>query len=246
VSSPSFQRARSPEHKAQRREAILAASARLAERDGVRQVTLADIAHDVGVHKSALLRYFQTREEIFLELTARAWREWARDTSHALARVDPGDAAASAAVLAAGFATRPLLCDLIPHTALNLERHASLEAVRAYKHTSLGAVDAVAAALEAPLPHLSADGRRELVSAVALLAGAMYQIATPPQPLVQLYEAEPGLGHALLDLPGRLTRAAEVLIAGLETLPGDAPDRSYRRDTGQTYPYAATPDNAVQ
>jgi AcrR family transcriptional regulator len=217
VASPTFQRARSPEHKAQRREAILAASARLAERDGVRQVTLADIADEVGIHKSALLRYFQTREEIFLELTARAWREWAQHTSEDLAEVDPGDADATGAVLAAGFAARPLLCDLIPHTALNLERHASLQAVRAYKHTSLGAVEAVAAALGAPLADLSADERRELVSAVALLAGAMYQIATPPPPLAQLYEAEPRLGHALLDLPGRLTRATRVLIAGLET-----------------------------
>ena len=216
MASPTFQRARSPEHKAQRREAILAASARLAKRNGVRQVTLADIADDVGIHKSALLRYFQTREEIFLELTARAWREWAQHTSEALAQLDPGDADAAATVLAAGFAARPLFCDLIPHTALNLERHASLDAVLAYKHTSLAAVEAVAIALEAPLADLSADERRELVSAVALLGGAMYQIATPPPPLVELYEAEPRLGHALLDLPGRLTRATRVLIAGLE------------------------------
>lgn len=223
MASPTFQRARSPEHKAQRRESILAASATLAERDGVRQVTLAEIADEVGIHKSALLRYFQTREEIFLELAARAWREWARHTSKALARLDPGDADATAAVLAAGFAGRPLLCDLIPHTALNLERHASLDAVRAYKYTSLGAVEEVATALEAPLPDLNTDERRELVSAVALLAGAMYQIATPPPPLARLYEAEPRLGHALLELPERLTRATRVLIAGLETLPGRVP-----------------------
>jgi AcrR family transcriptional regulator len=216
MASPIFQRARSPEHKAQRREAILAASARLAERNGVRQVTLADIAGDVGIHKSALLRYFHTREEIFLELTARAWREWAQHTTEALGQLDPGDADGAAAVLAAGFAARPLLCDLIPHTALNLERHASLDAVLAYKHTSLGAVEAVAIALEAPLADLSADERHELVSAVALLAGAMYQIATPPPPLAELYETEPRLGHALLDLPGRLTRATRVLIAGLD------------------------------
>jgi AcrR family transcriptional regulator len=218
VPSPPFQRARSAEHKAQRREAILAASARLAARDGVRQVTLADIAEGVGIHKSALLRYFQTREEIFLELTARAWGEWAQQTSAALTRLGTGDADTAAAVLAEGFAARPLLCDLIPHTALNLERHASLEAVRAYKQTSLAGVEDVANALDVPLPELSAHERRELVSAVALLAGAMYQIATPPPPLAELYQAEPILGHSLLDLPGRLTRAARVTIAGLQTL----------------------------
>ena len=43
----------------------------------------------------------------------------------------------------------------------------------------------------------------------------MYQIATPPPPLAELYRADPRLGHSLLDLSGRLTRAARVTIAGL-------------------------------
>ena len=104
----------------------------------------------------------------------------AEATSAALGEIAPGDADAVAATLARSFVARPLLCDLIPHTALNLERHASVEAVRAYKLTSLGAVDAVATALAGPLPDLTAEERRELVSAVALLAGSMFQIATPP------------------------------------------------------------------
>ncbi|HEY2478918.1 MAG TPA: TetR family transcriptional regulator [Solirubrobacterales bacterium] len=214
----SFKRARRPEQKEQRREAILAAAAELAAREGVREVTLGDIARAVGIHKSALLRYFETREQIFLELTARAWGEWREATSAALAKVAPGDADAVAATLAGSFVERPLLCDLIPHTALNLERHASVEAVRAYKTISLGAVDAVATVLADPLADLDDDQRRELVSSVALLAGSMYQIATPPPPLAELYKREPQLGHFLLDLEGRLTRATRVMIAGIEAL----------------------------
>jgi AcrR family transcriptional regulator len=218
MTEPTFQRARSPEHKEQRREAILAAAARLARRDGVRAVTLGDIAAEVGIHKSALLRYFETREQIFLELTARSWREWAVAVTEALAGVAPDDAEAAAATLADGFVSRPLLCDLIPHTALTLERHVSLEAVRAYKHTSLGAVEAVAAALARGLPSLDLSQCRELVSTVALLAGGMYQISTPPPPLAELYVTEPELGHALLDLRGRLERSALVTIRGLESV----------------------------
>jgi AcrR family transcriptional regulator len=223
---PTFQRARTAENKAHRREAILTAAAQLAARDGVRQVTLTDIAAAVGMHKSALLRYFETREQIFLELTGRAWREWAAAVRAGLADVASVNAApAVAAVLAHEFAARPLLCDLIPHTALNLERHASIEAVRAYKLTSLGAVEDAASALEGPLPDLTAEDRRQLVSTLALLAGAMYQIATPPPPLAELYATDPKLGHALLDLEPRLSRAAQVTIAGLRALP-TAPPRT--------------------
>jgi AcrR family transcriptional regulator len=221
TASTAFQRARSPEHKAERREAILDAAARLAARDGVRQVSLTDIAAVVGIHKSALLRYFETREQIFLELTGRAWTEWAATTGTALSEIHEDDAGkATADALAASFASRPLLCDLIPHTALNLERHVSTHAVRAYKLTSLGAVESVAATLQGPLPDLSAEDRRELISITALLAGAMYQIATPPPPLAELYATDPELGHALIDLEPRLARAAQVAICGLRALSG--------------------------
>ncbi|HEX4308081.1 MAG TPA: TetR family transcriptional regulator [Solirubrobacterales bacterium] len=216
--SEDFQRARRPEQKEQRREAILAAAADLARRDGVREVTLSQIARAVGIHKSALLRYFETREQIFLELTGREWGAWREATVAALGALKPGDTDAVAAALAGSFVERRLLCDLIPHTALNLERHASVEAVHAYKLTSLGAVDAVAAALSGPLPDLTDDGRRELVSYVALLAGSMFQIATPPPPLADLYKREPKLGHSLLDLDARLTRATRVAITGIATL----------------------------
>ena len=211
-----FRRARRPEHKAQRREAILAAAAGLAARDGVRAVSLGDIAAEVGIHKSALLRYFETREQIFLELTGRSWRAWAQATSAAVGDLAPGDSAPVADALADSFVSRPLLCDLIPHTALSLERHVSREAALAYKLTSLGAVEAVTDALAGPLPQLDAGQRRELVSAVALLAGSMYQIATPPPPLAELYAERPELGHVLLALGPRLARCARVLIAGLE------------------------------
>jgi AcrR family transcriptional regulator len=219
MANETFQRARRPEQKEQRREAILAAAAELARRDGVRAVSLSDIARAVGIHKSALLRYFETREQIFLELTAREWRDWEAATTAALGALAPGDADAVAATLASSFVSRPLLCDLLPHAALNLERHASLAAVRAYKETSLGAVEAATAALAGPLPDLADEARRELVSVVALLAGSLYQIATPPDPLRRLYEEEPAIGHSLLDLEPRLTRAARVTIAGLGSLP---------------------------
>jgi AcrR family transcriptional regulator len=218
MGTETFQRARRPEQKAMRREAILAAASQLAERDGVRAVTLSDIARSVGIHKSALLRYFETREQIFLDLTGRAWEEWAEATGAALSTIAPGDADTVARTLANGFVERPLLCDLIPHTALNLERHVSTEAVRAYKVVSLAAVHSVTDALAGPLPDLGADQRRELVSYVALLAGGMYQIATPPPPLAELYEREPDLGHSLHDLEAGLTRAARVAIAGLTAL----------------------------
>lgn len=226
TSGAAFQRARRPEQKQERRDAILAAARRLALRDGVRQVSLADIADEVGIHKSALLRYFETREQIFLELTAAAWEDWVQAVRADLApgpgpaAVPPGAAGPPgatsrvAAVLARSFAIRPLLCDLIPHTALNLERNASVAAVHRYKLTSLGAIADAAALVHRALPGLTGTECGEFVAAMASLAGSLWQVANPPPPLAELYAAEPELARACVDLEPRLRRTAEVLLAG--------------------------------
>ena len=210
-----FQRARRPEQKRQRQEAILDAARQLAIQKGVRNVTLTDIAARVGIHKSALLRYFETREQIFLELTADGWREWAQTLSADLDRVRTGAADAVADILASSFAERPLLCDLIAHTALNLERHASVLAVRKYKLTSLGAVGDAANAVQRTLPNLTAEESQELIATIASLAGALWQIANPPSALAELYASDRQLSSACVELAPRLRRTALILLAGL-------------------------------
>lgn len=77
------------------------------------------------------------------------------------------------------FADRPLLCDLIRHTALNLDRHTSAEAVRRYGLTSLGAIGGV---VHRVLPELTQTECTESVSAMTTLAGALWQTANPPEP----------------------------------------------------------------
>jgi AcrR family transcriptional regulator len=264
MTAETYQRARRPEQKLERRDAILAAASELALRDGVRAVSLADIAARVGIHKSALLRYFETREQIFLELTARAWREWAAALRDELepapgssaetvpAETEPAEAAPAgtvpaerepagtmsaetvpaetagrggavpvdeavlvADVFARSFGTRPLLCDLVSHTPLNLERNVSVEAVRRYKLTSLGAVEEAATLVRGVLPALTQTECVEFVSAIASLAGAVWQMANPVPVLAELYAADPALSRACIDLTGRLRRTGGILLAGL-------------------------------
>jgi AcrR family transcriptional regulator len=210
-----FQRARRPEQKQARRAAILAAARRRADRDGVRTVSLGDIAADIGIHKSALLRYFETREEIYLELTAAAWGEWEAGLAVALGAVRTGDAAAVAAVLARSFADRTLFCDLLDHTPLTFERHVSVEAVRRYKRVSLAAVSRGGAAVAAALPALNDGQGREVISILARLAGQTWQIANPPAELTVLYRSSPEFASACVELAPSLERAAGLVLAGL-------------------------------
>src|SRR5271169_56426 len=97
---PDFQRARSAAAKQLRESAILEAARRIGAERGIRQVTLTEIAEAVGMHKSALLRYFETREEIFLRLTAEGWQEWSGALRAELEILTDPTPAATAAVFA--------------------------------------------------------------------------------------------------------------------------------------------------
>ncbi|MGH3759483.1 TetR family transcriptional regulator [Actinophytocola sp.] len=210
-----FQRARRPEHKRQRYEAILAAARSLAVRDGVRAVSLADIAGAVGMHKSALLRYFETREEIYLRLAADDWREWTSGMRTALADLPPGSVEGVASALATTLAERPLLCDLMTHAPLNLERNVSLEAVRSFKHAAVGSLGEIAAEVRTVLPALGEQDAFELVAAVGMIAAGLWQIGHPTPTVLELYAQEPHLSHQSIPFAPTVARMAETITRGL-------------------------------
>ncbi|WP_433574834.1 TetR family transcriptional regulator [Nocardia brasiliensis] len=221
-----FERARTPEAKRVRQDAILAAAARLATADGVREVTASAIAEAVGMHKSAMLRYFETREDIFLQLATQAWEDWSVAVRAELAELAGRPSAGRAewnrtagevaAVLARSLAERPLFCDLLAHTPLNLERNVSLERVKAFKTGAIAVVADVSAALCTVTP-LRLDQAHSVVATATAMAGAMWQMAAPTTNLREFYRAEPELAHAVVEVEPRLTDIIEALLTGYAT-----------------------------
>jgi AcrR family transcriptional regulator len=210
--SSGFRRARSPEAKAAREHAILEAARALGARRGIREITLTDIADEVGMHKSAMLRYFETREEIFLRLTADGWREWTPVLCDRIraATTPTGVAAAFASTLA----ERGAFCDLLAQAPLNLERNVSVEAVRAFKLTTGASLALITDAVRDTLPGLSSAAAADTVAIATSLAGTFWQISTPSEKIAELYRSDPRLGHALIDLEPRLRRILVAYLLG--------------------------------
>lgn len=215
-----FQRARSSTAKQQREDAILAAARQLGIQVGIRQVTLTDIATAVGMHKSAMLRYFETREQIFLTLTSSEWRAWSAALRHRSGALTPGtDAATVASVITESLLERPLFCDLLAQAPMNLERNVSLDAVREFKLATLDEVNAISAELGRVLA-LREEQSVDVIATATSLAGALWQMATPGEEIQQLYRSDPRLAHAIVDVGPRLTR---VLTAVLNQFSSAAP-----------------------
>jgi AcrR family transcriptional regulator len=213
VTNTAFQRARSAEAKHQREVAILTAATRLGAKQGIRQVTLTDIAEAVGMHKSALLRYFETREQIFLKLTEAGWRDWSPALRAELDRCTP-DPAGVAQAFASTLVDRPMFCDLLAQAPINLERNVSLDSVRDFKLVTLEEVAAITGDLHRLL-RLTEQQSVDMIATAVSMAGALWQMATPGPEVQALYRDDPRLAHAVVTVGPRLVRVLTSLLDGM-------------------------------
>ncbi|AGP55357.1 TetR family transcriptional regulator [Streptomyces rapamycinicus] len=218
MTTPAFQRARSAQAKQAREEAILDAARALARERGVRDVTLTDIAGAVGMHKSALLRYFETREQIFLRLTAEGWRQWSAELRGDLERRTHTTAPEIAEAVAATLAARPMFCDLLAQAPMNLERNVSIDSVRDFKLVTFEEIGLIGDELRRLLG-LTELQTVDLVATATSLAGALRQMAAPGPRLRELYETDPRLGHAIVEVEPRLRRVLTAFLSGLDAEP---------------------------
>jgi len=210
-----FQRARTEANKKRRATDLVEAARELALRDGARCVTLIAIAAHAGVHASAVRRYFDSREEILLVLTAQEWASWADEMVKALKGSAVVRVEQVASLLAKSISGRALFCDLLAHASLTLERQVPLEVARTFKLAALDAVDSIGSAIAGTVPQLDAQDARDLVTVTTALAAMLWQYAHPPPALEQLYRDDPRLGHTMEDFGARLSRMIGYAAAGI-------------------------------
>lgn len=211
-----FVRARRPEQKRQRREALLAAARELAVRSGVRNVSLGGVAAAAGLAKSNVARYFGTREEIFLELAAEEWQGWERAVAARLGEAGP--ATDVIAALAETLGDRPLFCDMLGHLSTNLEHNVSVPAARAFKRVVLRVVADLGARVAHAHPDLTETEGGEMVGLATGLAGFLYPVANPSEALAELYAQDPDIAAACPPFVPTLKRALAAAAAGLPSL----------------------------
>jgi AcrR family transcriptional regulator len=216
-----FQRARSEEQRKARRQAILGAAAAMLAEMPVAEVTLNELSRRAGLAKSNVLRYFESREAVLLELLDSAWHDWLAwlDTELAGAVVagDPvaGRSDQLAAAVAASLAARPMLCDLISAQAAVLERNVSPQVAAQYKRASIAGITALSALLLRSVPELGEPDAFRLAGAAIMTTAALWPHTQPSAAMLAAYAADPALAALRLDFTGTLREVLEVMTAGL-------------------------------
>jgi AcrR family transcriptional regulator len=217
-----FQRARNEEQREARRQAILrTAEAMLAEMP-VAALSLNELSRRVGLAKSNLLRYFETREAVLLELLDAAWREWL----DALAPELVGDTGAVtervervADVLTRTLAARPMLCELGSASSAVLERNVSAAAAGRFKRATMDDTEALGRLVRAVLPELSESAARRFAGTTVLVVGSLWAYSRPSAAMLAVYESDPALAAMRLDFAAALRELLATLLAGLLARP---------------------------
>jgi AcrR family transcriptional regulator len=216
-----FQRARSQEQREARRRAILDAAAAMLAEMPVAQVSLNELSRRVGLAKSNVLRYFESREAVLLELLDSAWQDWLVQLTEILAAAV--DAAAPparradqlAAELAASLAARPVLCDLLSAQAAVLERNVSPQVAAQYKRAAIANVAALGRLVLRYLAELGEHDAGRFAAATVMVTGAVWPHAQPSAAMLAAYQADPALASMRPEFTATLREVLEVLIAGL-------------------------------
>jgi AcrR family transcriptional regulator len=216
-----FQRARSEEQREARRQAIIGAAAVMLAEMPVAEVTLNELSRRAGLAKSNVLRYFESREAVLLELLDSAWQDWLAQLDSELAdAVVAGDPVPSradqlAAAVADSLAARPMLCDLISAQAAVLERNVSPQVAAQYKRASIAGISALGALLLRSVPELGEPDAFRLAGAAVMTTAALWPHTQPSAAMLAAYAADPALAAMRLDFTATLREVLEVLTAGL-------------------------------
>ena len=163
-----FQRARSEEQREIRRRAILDTAAAMLDEMPVAEVSLNELSRRVGLAKSNVLRYFESREAVLLELLddflgswlaelAASWPRASRRTRSPEERADQ-----LAEILSRSLAGRVVLCDLFGAQGGVLEHNVSVEVVKRHKRSSLARLATMTDLVRRHLPELG-DGAQTVL-----------------------------------------------------------------------------------
>lgn len=214
-----FQRARSAEQREERRRKILDTALAMLDEMPVADVSLNELSRRVGLAKSNVLRYFESREAVLLELLEGALRDWLAEVAGELASgVDRslparerGDRFAD--VVARSLARRTVLCDLIAAQAGVLEHNVSVDVVVRHKRFALAGLGSMVELIDRYVPEVGGEAKPVCLLAM-ILAGGLWTHTQPSASALAAYEADPCLAEFRLDMATAFGQGLATLIAG--------------------------------
>ena len=206
-------RARSSQQIRQRVDEILSATASLYEKFRFEEITFALIAKEAGFTRSNLYRYFETKEDIFLELLQSDISAWRGEVCERFGD-EPLSAGSFAQTWVDLLLKHPRMLRLFAILYPLLEPNASLEALTEFKKAMLAEMDLIGEKLGRVYAFATPEAVSEFISVqTALAIGAFPMINLTEKQKEAMQQAGMPMDEAYFR--GVLQHAVEMLLLGL-------------------------------
>ena len=210
-----WQRARTDEQKAQRMDAILAATARLYAQSSFEKITLAAIAREAKFTRSNLYKYFRSKEEIFFEFLKHDVRLWREDLTAAYAKRKVWSVQAFADTWVSVLVRHKRLLRLVSVLYGHLEKKASRAGLIGFKQTANREFGQLAAILCRLFPSLDEVRalkflQQQLAASIGLYT--MTDLSATQREVLDL----PEFNHFKVDFTDSFREAVIFLLKGLK------------------------------
>ena len=173
---------------AARRSAIMTSAREMLVEKNVADISLRELSDRIGLAKSNVLRYFDSREAIFLEVLDEEFQAWLADLEARLGRprarkANYANEIRVATAVADSLTDRQLLCGLIGSMAGVLERNISFGFARDFKARAMGRSAELAQLVARQLRWLPHDFIEFFAEGALTLAAGMYPFSVPTEPV---------------------------------------------------------------
>lgn len=166
----------SPELTKAREDEIMGACEKLYRTMSFKDVTIKEIGAVTSFTRTSIYTYFQTKEEIFLALFEREYRDWTADLD-AIADGMSIDRKQLAEELARSLEKRALMLKLLAVNLYDMEENSRPERLVAFKRAYGASVDSLRAILEKAFPELPGQERQALLLTILQFLHGVYPYA---------------------------------------------------------------------
>lgn len=146
-----------------RKEEIINACEKLYRTMGFKNITLKEIGKVISFSRTSIYNYYQTKEEIFLDLLKREYENWISDIKKEIAANEKMSDKEIAALLAKTLEKRPQLLKILSMNHYDLEENSRLERLIEFKSVYGASLRVVGELLAKYKPTMKEEEKRSFI-----------------------------------------------------------------------------------
>ena len=153
----------SPELTNARREEIISACETLYQTMGFKEVTIKEIARYTSFSRPSIYNYFETKEEIFLAILQKEYRQWAGELDRVTENNDVMTRDQIAETLARTISAQPQMLKILSMNHFDMEANSRMENLVEFKKSYGATLEAVDRLLKKFCPDMTDRDRQDFL-----------------------------------------------------------------------------------